>query len=293
MHIPWEDLPLFLAVAETGSFSKAARRLRLGQPTMSRRIAELEERVGTALFERSASGAVPTPAGERLLSPARRMAEAAGEVERAALGLDDKPHGTVRITAPPGVAFDFVAPFAARVRRKLPDIRIEVLSRVEYLDLARREADLALRARPPTSRDLVSVASLSFANAAFAAPKYVKTLPKKPTIADLDVVGWAAPFDHLSPNAELAEMLPGFRPIFTSDDFLVQWRAAEAGLGVIFLGDVRHPDARTTTLERVNVDLGPHARGQMHLVCAKSGLAIPRVRAVAELLEAELQRART
>jgi len=199
----------------------------------------------------------------------------------------------VRITAPPGVAFDFIAPFAADLKRTLPDIRIEVLARTEYLDLARREADIALRSRAPTSNDLVSLAKISFENAAFGAPSYVKKLPKRPTIRDLDVVGWAAPLDHLTPNAELRELIPGFRTVFASDDFLVQWRAAEAGLGVIFLGDVRQRYARSNLLERVNVDLGPHARGQMHVVCAKSSLGIRRVHSVAELLVKELRAART
>jgi DNA-binding transcriptional LysR family regulator len=292
MHIPWDDVPLFLAVAETGSMSRAARRLMLGQPTVSRRIAELEERIGAVLFERTATGALPTPAAERLLAPAKRMAEAAGEVERAAQGLDDKPHGDVRITAPPGVAFDFVAPFAAKVKKKLPDIRIEVLSRVEYLDLARREADLALRSRAPTHADLVSVASLSFEVGAFASAAYAATLKKRPKLRDIAFVGWPSSLDHLSPNAELREAIPGFRAAFASDDFIVQSRAAEAGLGAIVLADLRYPGSFTSKLVRLEVDLGPHAKSQVHLVAAKSGLGVPRIRAVAELLAAELARVR-
>ena len=60
----WDDMRLFLAVAETGSFSAAARRLRLGQPTLSRRMAELESGLGEALFERRAQGCVLTAAGQ-------------------------------------------------------------------------------------------------------------------------------------------------------------------------------------------------------------------------------------
>src|SRR5262247_439701 len=105
MDIPWEDLKLFLAVVETGSFSGAAKRLRLGQPTISRRLAELEYGLGYKLFERTASGATPTAAAARLLEPARKMAEWAGEVQRAAAAGDRSPQGIVRIAATPGVAF--------------------------------------------------------------------------------------------------------------------------------------------------------------------------------------------
>ena len=107
MHIPWHDLQVFLAVAEAGSLSAAAKRLRVTQPTVSRRIAELEASVGEALFVRTVDGAAPTSFGERLLEPARRMAEWAAEVDRAAERAETTPRGTVRITAPPGVAFEF------------------------------------------------------------------------------------------------------------------------------------------------------------------------------------------
>ncbi|MCW5807929.1 MAG: LysR family transcriptional regulator, partial [Deltaproteobacteria bacterium] len=77
MHIPWNDVELVVAVAETGSLSAAARRLQLTQPTVSRRLAELEAGLGEALFVRAVDGTTPTPFGERLLEPARRMAECA------------------------------------------------------------------------------------------------------------------------------------------------------------------------------------------------------------------------
>ena len=82
MDISWDDARLFLAIAETGSFSGAARRLRIGQPTVSRRLAALEYAVGATLFRRSVDGAALTAAGERLVLPAKKMAEWAGELHR-------------------------------------------------------------------------------------------------------------------------------------------------------------------------------------------------------------------
>lgn len=84
MNIPWDDVQLFLAIAETGSLSAASRQLRLGQPTVSRRLALLEHQLGYQLFRREVAGARLTSAGEKLLLPARRMAEWAGEISRAA-----------------------------------------------------------------------------------------------------------------------------------------------------------------------------------------------------------------
>lgn len=291
MDIPWDDVQLFLAVAESGGLSAAARKLRIGQPTVSRRLAELERRLGYQLFLREAAGARLTSSGERLVEPARKMAEWAGEVTRTAAKGERAPEGVVRVTAPPGVAFDFLAPLAGWLRDKLPLVRLEVLSSINYLDLARGEADLALRGRPAEHADLVTVASLEHENAVFVAPEYARRLPAAPKMTELDWIAWAPPFEHLPPNPQLAAALPDFRPTFTADNFLVLLRAAQAGLGAIVLDRVAHRFAGAHGLVPLPLDLGPHAKGRTYLVCARSALDIPRVRAVAHALSDELARA--
>lgn len=292
MHIPWDDLHVFLAVAEAGSLSAAARRLRMTQPTVSRRVAELEATVGEPLFVRAVDGASLTSFGERLLEPAKRMAEWAAEVERAAEHAETAPSGVVRVAAPPGIAFELLAPFAVWLRERLPEVRLEVLAGVQYLDLSRRDADLAIRMAAPVQRDLVTLASVEVEVAAFAAESYARTLPRKYGFSDVAWIGWAAPFDHLSPNPELAARIPGWTPAFASDDYLVQLRAAEAGMGAMFLGRARHRFSMKTSLVELALDVGD-LRRSIHLVCAKSALAIPRVRAVADLLAAELTKTET
>ncbi|MFO0673657.1 MAG: LysR family transcriptional regulator [Polyangiaceae bacterium] len=288
MHIPWDAVQLFLAVAESGSVTGGAKKLRITQPTASRRLVELEATLGEPLFVRGVAGVVLTPYGESLLAPARRMAEWSGEVDRTAERSNAAPNGVVRLTAPPGIAFDVLAPFAAALRRKLPEITLEVVSSIQYLDLGRREADLALR-MGTAPRELVTVAQLEHGVGVFAAPAYAKRLPRKPRLADIDWIAWAAPLDHLSPNPELARLVPGFRPAFASDDFLVQLAATAAGLGAMFLGRVRHRYSRSELVE-LDVDVGPLQR-TLSLVCAKSALDIPRVRAVADALAEELTHA--
>jgi DNA-binding transcriptional LysR family regulator len=289
MDVPWDDLRLVLAVAEAGSLSRAARALRTTQPTVSRRLAELEARLGEPLFVRAAAGAHPTALGERLLSPARQMAEWAAEAERAIERRESRPRGIVRVTAPPGIASDLLVPFAAAFRRKFPEIRLEIVATVRYVDLSRREADLALRVASPQQRDVEILITFEHAVRAFAAPTYAERLPKRPKVEAIDWIGWAPPLDHLPPNPQLAAIVPGFRPAFASDDFLVQVRAAEAGLGAIFLGRVRHRfSPERPALVELDVDLGD-LRSTLHLACAKSALSIPRVRAVADALVAEFE----
>lgn len=289
MHIPWDDVALFLAVLETRSLSAASRRLGVAQPTVSRRLAELESTVGEPLFARGVLGVTPTQLADRLAEPARRMAEWAAEVDAVLEQKEASPHGVVRITAAPGVAYDFVAPFAVHAKTRLPDVRLEVVATVQTVDLVRREADLALRMQQPTQRDVVVLASLAFDVRAFASASYAARLPKRAGLSDIDWIAWAPPLEHLSPNPQLAALIPGFAPVFASDDYVVQLRAAEAGMGAIFLGRVPNRFALPTTLVELPIDVGP-LRGEMHLVAGRAGLAIPRVRAVAELLEEELVR---
>ena len=292
MHVPWGEVQLFLAVADAGSLSRAARALRVTQPTVSRRLAELEAGLGEPLFARSVDGATLTSFGERMLEPARRMAESAADVERVAEGADARPGGIVRVTAPPGVAFDFLAPFAASLRERLPDVRLEVVSTVSYLDLAKREADLGLRVgaldRTTAPRDLVTLATVTHGVAAYATSGYIASLPRGYGLPDVGWIAWPPSHDHVPPNPQLAALIPGFRPVFASDDFLVQLRAAEAGAGAIALGRFRPRLALATPLVELSLPFGKLV-ASLHLVCARASLAIPRVKAVADLLVAEMQ----
>jgi DNA-binding transcriptional LysR family regulator len=287
MNTSWEDLRLFLAVAETGSFSAAARSLKTSQPTLSRRISALEVELGEALFQRSAEGVTRTAAGERLLPAARSMAEWAAEAGRAAAGGERAIEGVVRIAAPPGFAFEFLAPFAAHLRKVHPGLRLSVLAGVEYLNLSRGEAELAIRVQRPSQRDLTCLAEITLPTAAFATPEYARKLGKKYTFADVDWITWAPPHDNLPPTPQLAALIPDFRPVFTSNDLLVQWHAAEAGVGAFVMSRVEHRFSRSKLVE-LTLDLGPYARSSFCLVGVKSVCATPRVKAVIDLLLVEL-----
>lgn len=219
------------------------------------------------------------------------MAGVAGEVGRAAARAEREPQGLVRVTATPYVARDFVAPFAAWLRKHHPGVRLEVLATMQHLDLARGEADLALRPRPPAQPDLKLVFRLDAPLAVHVAPALVRRLPRRPRLADVPWIAWSAPFEDLPPNPALAELVPGATPVFTSDRILVQLAACEAGLGAMVLPRFRHRFSRPNGLVPLPVDLGRFGVGALHLVAARSALDIPRVRLVAELMERELCRA--
>jgi DNA-binding transcriptional LysR family regulator len=127
---------------------------------------------------------------------------------------------------------------------------------------------------------------------AFASRGYAARLPERYGLADLDWITWAPPLDHLAPTPQLRRLIPGFRPAFAADDFLVQLQAAEAGVGVLFLGRARHPFMLPTALVELPLDL-PLPGSELHLIAARTAMEIPRVKSVAELLAREMARVDT
>jgi DNA-binding transcriptional LysR family regulator len=131
------------------------------------------------------------------------------------------------------------------------------------------------------------LASVELEIGAFASPKYAKTLPRKYSARDVAWIAWAPPLDHVTPNPELKKMVPNFSPAFASDDYLVQLRAADVGLGAIVLGRLSHRFSASARLVELDLDFGDHT-STLHCVAAKGALDIPRVRAMADLLALEL-----
>lgn len=289
MDISWDDARTFLTVAEQRSFSAAARALKLGQPTISRRIADLEARVGCQLFWRGKRGAELTEDGARLLPAAEQMARWAGEFSRLAQGADESLAGAVRIAAPPGTAVDFLAPFARLVADRLPGLRLEVLASIDHVDLSRGIADLALRTREPHEPELTTLHSIEIPMGVFASERYAALLSDRAAEArEIDWITWAFPYEHVPPRPLLERAIPDFRPAFASDSYLVQKNAARAGVGAMIVEKTSHALAADPGLVELRVDL-PLTPGAMHLVCAKSMQYVPRVRAIADLLIEQLE----
>lgn len=287
MDISWDDAQTFLAVAEGGSISAGAKRLGLGQPTVSRRIALLEERLGSRLFLRAQRGAQLTEAGSRLRPAAEQMARWAGEFERLAAGAEQAVEGTVRIASPPALSVDLVAPLAAEIRAEHPRLCIEVLAGVDHVDLVRGEADLAIRTHPSKAPELETLAEGTSPLGVFVSPGYADALEARRREAgregpialdELDWISWAAPYEGVAPRPMLERAIDDFTPSFASDDYLVQRAAAVAGLGALLM-DIR--GAELVDLVEIDVGFRPPPI-TFRLVCARSARFVPRIRIVAE-----------
>ncbi len=153
--LDWDDVRYFLAVKRAGTLAGAGAALRLDPTTVGRRLAALEDSLGAKLFERTTSGYVATAAAERLVGHAEALEREALAFERAVEGEDDRLAGCVKITATEMIATRFVAPYHGRLRRRFPEITVELVASAESFDLARREADVALRLARPREDHLV------------------------------------------------------------------------------------------------------------------------------------------
>lgn len=143
----WDDLRFFLVVARHGTLSAAARELKVTQPTVGRRIAALERRLGARLFARSSAGFLLTASGGRALAFAERMEHDAMGAERQLDGRDEGVVGSVRITASEWLVSSVLASLLRPLLSEHPKLSIELVADARHLNLARREADIALRPR--------------------------------------------------------------------------------------------------------------------------------------------------
>lgn len=152
----WALYETFLEVMRGGSLSAASRSLRVAQPTVRRRIEELEQALGAVLFTRAQNGLVPTEVARATLPYAESMAATAKALARAVSAPADAERGTVRLTTSEIVGAEVIPPILAALASTHPKIQIELALSNRTQDLLRRDADIAVRMVAPTQASLVA-----------------------------------------------------------------------------------------------------------------------------------------
>jgi DNA-binding transcriptional LysR family regulator len=228
----WDDVRFFLAVAKTGSFSAAATQLNTKQTTVGRRIQALERRLGAKLFDRHRHGMEVTPAARGVLVQAESMLSNATSIERHLAGLDREMAGIVRIAATEGIAAHWLVPRLGQLRTTHPDIIVQVIASDQVLDLATRQADLAIRFFRPTSNQLVAarVGQVNFS--IFAAPSYIERygMPQK-----LDDLREHHIVDHTTLHS-LAAMKPWSEVVERSPSVVLRTNSSYAAVEAVQVG---------------------------------------------------------
>lgn len=151
----WDDLRFYLAVVRHKSLAAAAKQLHVTQSTVGRRFAALEARLGVRLLQRTQNGYVPTLAGEAIRQHVERVEAEMHSVGRAVGGLDTRLAGTVRVAGSPLLASHMLAPCAATLYSRHPEIRMELIANSAVPDLVQREADVSVQLRRHDQNGLV------------------------------------------------------------------------------------------------------------------------------------------
>ncbi len=182
----WDKLRVFHAVAEAGSFTHAGDTLNLSQSAVSRQISALEEALQVPLFHRHARGLILTEQGEALNRTVREVFAKLAMTEALLTESKEKPAGRLKVTTTVGFGASWLAPRLQGFLEAYPDISMSLLLDDNDLDLAMREADVAIRMHPPKQPDLVQRHLLAIQWIVCASPEYLKKhgVPQRPE--DLD-----------------------------------------------------------------------------------------------------------
>ena len=240
----WDKLKVFHAAAEAGSFTHAGEQLGLSQSAVSRQVSALEQELNVPLFHRHARGLILTEQGDLLYRTAHDVFM---KLEAARTKLTDsreKPNGELRVNTTVGIGVHWLTPRLGEFFDLYPDIRINLITSDEELDLAMREADVAIRLRQPTQPDLIQRRLFSMHFHAYASPEYLKRSGTPHSLEDLDrhrmVLGGNAP-NYLQDVHWLTKAGRNGKeprePWFVINNVLGLLRACQRGLGIAMLPD--------------------------------------------------------
>ncbi|RED53470.1 LysR family transcriptional regulator [Aestuariispira insulae] len=174
----WDDIRLFLAVSRTGTVRGAAKQLSLTHATVSRRLHQLEEKLGTTLFDRTSTRHILTEAGQNILETAQEVEAGMARIDRMAFARDSRLAGLVRLSMLDSLYLAIVQPFLGRFQARHPMIEIELITTDYLSNLAQREADIVVRITktPPDSALGRKLADSPLA--CYAAEGYLADRPK-------------------------------------------------------------------------------------------------------------------
>ncbi|HKP26053.1 MAG TPA: LysR family transcriptional regulator [Dongiaceae bacterium] len=285
----WDDLRFVLEVCRSGSALAAAGKLGVNQSTVMRRIAQAEEALGVELFERKQSGYVPTPNGLCVADASGRIEREVHEIQSAMASVQRVLAGTVRFTSSDLLANTILASCLGPFQKLNQGIRVELITDDRRLDIARGEADVALRAGSrPNGAGIVMRRMPDAAWAVYCSRAYADEhgIPKsREEIRGHQIVGMEGPMAQLPSSHWLEDAAPGVQTRFRSNSLVNLVSNLRAGLGVAAVpciaGD-REPELVRCFPPPRELD------SEMWLIVREDVKSAPHIRAFADYLAAYL-----
>ena len=240
INFDWNQVRSFLATAEKGSFSAAARVLDQTQPTVGRQVAALEEALGVLLFERVGKSLNLTSAGAEILVHVRDMADTASRISLTATSQAQTIEGQVRITASDLMSAYQLPPIIKQLRVAAPRLDIEVVAANDLRDIQRREADIAIRHVRPTQPDLIARLVADVKAHFYAAPSFLDQVGRprnEEELVKLDFVGFGEVSVMVNYLQEAGIPVTEDNFLLSSKNGIVAWEMVRRGLGICVMSE--------------------------------------------------------
>ncbi|MCL4801042.1 MAG: LysR family transcriptional regulator [Burkholderiales bacterium] len=232
----WDDLRYFLAVAHHRSTHAAARALKVNQSTVNRRLAELERRIGRALFKRLPTGYRLTALGQDMVAHAERVEQAVLAFERHLEASQREAVGVIRVTCPEPLVYRITqSSLLDRFHARHPGLRVEFVMSDRYLDLAKGEADVALRSGDTLDGELVGRKIADSYWAVYAGRSYIERHGRPARVEDLErhaLIGFDESMADHRAAKWLRQVAPNAKIVARNNSVLGLLYAAKSGVGV-------------------------------------------------------------
>jgi DNA-binding transcriptional LysR family regulator len=253
------DTLMFAKIVEKGSFTAAARALGVPKATLSRKVQELEERLGTRLLKRTTRSLGLTEAGTIYYEHSARIARELDEAESAVSQLNGAPRGWLRITAPYSLGTDVIAPIIPEFMARYPDVRVEMLLSNDVIDLVATDLDLALRVGKLQDSTLAARRLSTMETHVYASHEYIEKHGEPLVPADLEhhrALAWPKQRRgnrfYWPLHGESGEVEAPVSPVFIANDPDSMLQTLLAGLGVAIMPErITHLAVAAGCLRRV------------------------------------------
>jgi len=291
----WDKVRIFHAAAAAGSLTKAGDSLGLSQSAVSRQVSALESELKVPLFHRHARGLVLTEQGELLFRTARDLVSKLDQTQALLMDSRQKPDGLLKVTANIGLGAHWLTPRLGEFLEQYPDIELQIILTDDELDLAMREADVAIRLRQPVQGDLIRRKLFTVHFHAFASPDYLKRHGQPRTVAELDqhrlltfggdIPGYLKNLNwHLVAGRDPKEPR---RSIMMVNNLTSLLRAVQSGIGIAVL-----PDYLIDASSGISQVLASESMPELecYFVFAESLKGVARVQAFRDFIVSKAQR---
>ncbi len=288
----WDDLRYLLAVAREGSTLSASKSLGVSQPTVQRRLAALEAGIARKLVEQHPTGYRLTDLGTALVPHAEAVERSVAAFQRHATSGGSELSGTLRVTCPEGVASRLLVPMIAAFEARYPEVSVDLIMTDRRLDLAKGEADVAMRMHEPGDASLVARRIADSAWGVYASRSYLERHGRPQRYEDLDhhaVVEFTGEMAANQAAKWLRKTAPRARVAARANSMLGAMASVKSGAGLaplpMLLG------GSEVGIEAVLSPV-PEIGSRVYLVTHADLRGTARVRAFSDFIAAEIKRLR-